>query len=55
MILPFTQNEKALTLGVEMEIQLLDPKTLRLTPKAPDILKLIEHEKLTKEMFSMHT
>jgi len=52
MILPFTQNEKTLTLGVEMEIQLLDPKTLRLTPKAPDILKLIEHEKLTKEMFS---
>jgi len=51
MILPFTKNEKSLTLGVEMEIQLLNPKTLRLTPKAPDILKMIHHEKLTKEMF----
>ncbi len=51
MILPFTKNEKSLTLGVEMEIQLLDPKTLRLTPKAPDILKMIHHEQLTKEMF----
>ncbi len=51
MKLPFTNNEKSLTLGVEMEIQLLDPKTLRLSPKAPEILKMIEHDKLTKEMF----
>lgn len=51
MKLPFSNNEKSLTLGVEMEIQLLDPNTLRLTPKAPEILKMIEHDKLTKEMF----
>lgn len=51
MQLPFTNNEQSLTLGVEMEIQLLDPKTLRLSPKAPEILKMIEHDKLTKEMF----
>lgn len=51
MNLHFTENKKSLTLGVEMEIQLLDPKTFRLTPKAPEILKMIHHEKLTKEMF----
>lgn len=51
MKLPFTNNEKSLTLGVEMEVQLLDHKTLRLSPQAPAILKLIRHEKLTKEMF----
>ena len=51
MKLPFRNNETSLTLGVEMEIQLLDHKTLRLTPQAPSILKMIEHEKLTKEMF----
>ena len=51
MKLPFRNNETSLTLGGEMEIQLLDHKTLRLTPQAPSILKMIEHEKLTKEMF----
>lgn len=51
MKLPFSQNEKALTLGVEMEIQLLDHTTLRLTPQAPAILKMIQNERLTKEMF----
>lgn len=51
MYLPFTNNEKSLTLGVEMEIQLLDHKTLRLSPQAPAILKMIEHDQLTKEMF----
>jgi carboxylate-amine ligase len=51
MMLNFTENKESLTLGVEMEIQLLDGKTLRLTPKAPDILKMISHDRLTKEMF----
>lgn len=51
MILPFHKNEKIHTLGVEMEVQLLDHKSLRLTPEAPSILKMIEHKKLTKEMF----
>ncbi len=51
MSLPFTKNEKSLTLGVEMEIQLLDHNTLRLSPQAPAILKMIEHDQLTKEMF----
>jgi carboxylate-amine ligase len=51
MQLNFTTNESALTLGVEMEIQLLDPITLRLSPSAPEILRMIEHQRLTKEMF----
>jgi glutamate---cysteine ligase / carboxylate-amine ligase len=51
MHLNFTQNEKTLTLGVEMEIQLVDNNTLRLTPKAPEILRMLQHQRLTKEMF----
>ncbi len=51
MALLFTSNEDILTLGVEMEIQLLNKDTLRLTPQAPAILKKIGHAKLTKEMF----
>jgi carboxylate-amine ligase len=51
MLLNFTQNEKTLTLGVEMEIQLLDNKTLRLTPQAPEVLRMLQQERLTKEMF----
>ncbi len=51
MELNFTQNEKSLTLGVEMEIQLLDQKTLRLTPKAPMLIKNLKLDKLAKEMF----
>jgi carboxylate-amine ligase len=51
MQLDFKPNHQNLTLGVEMEVQLLDQDTLRLAPKAPDILKEIKHDKLTKEMF----
>ena len=51
MELIFTKNDTNLTLGVEMEIQLLDSTSLRLTPKAPQILKMLHRERLTKEMF----
>lgn len=51
MILPFKNNPRALTLGVEMEVQLLDPHSLRLAPRAPEILHMLDHDKLTKEMF----
>jgi len=51
MSLNFTKNEKNLTLGVEMELQVLDAKTLLLTPKAGDILQAVEHPRLAKEMF----
>lgn len=49
--LQFRTNEQALTLGVEMEIQLLDKQTLLLTPRGPEILQMLNNEKLTKEMF----
>ncbi|MBK8700921.1 MAG: YbdK family carboxylate-amine ligase [Saprospiraceae bacterium] len=51
MELEFKENEKILTLGVEMEIQLLDQDTLNLTPRAPQILAQLDNFHLTKEMF----
>ncbi|HLF63761.1 MAG TPA: YbdK family carboxylate-amine ligase [Saprospiraceae bacterium] len=51
MYLDFKNNATSLTLGVEMEIQLLDQGTLQLIPRAPDVLALVKDEKLTKEMF----
>lgn len=51
MILDFKNNINSLTLGVEMEIQLLDHETLKLTPRAEDILALVKSKKVVKEMF----
>lgn len=51
MSLDFKKNIIPFTLGVEMEIQILDKKTLQLTPKAPDILENLQQSSLTKEMF----
>ncbi|MFZ1632298.1 MAG: glutamate-cysteine ligase family protein, partial [Chitinophagales bacterium] len=51
MNLIYKNNERSLTLGVEMELQLIDADTLRLTPKASEFLTAIKSDKLTKEMF----
>lgn len=51
MSLDFKHNLHTLTLGVEMEIQLLDKETLLLTPRAEEILTLVKSKKLVKEMF----
>ncbi|MEO6130963.1 MAG: glutamate-cysteine ligase family protein, partial [Saprospiraceae bacterium] len=51
MSLEFKGNTEILTLGVEMEVQLLDANHLCLIPKAPEILQLLEHPRLVKEMF----
>lgn len=51
MYLPFTTHDETLTLGVEMEIQLLDKDQHILVPKAPEVLKAMQHPRLTKEMF----
>jgi gamma-glutamyl:cysteine ligase YbdK (ATP-grasp superfamily) len=41
-----------LTLGVEVELQILDPETLVLTPRAEEILKVLSsNKKITKEFF----
>lgn len=51
MSLEFKNNDTTLTLGVEMEIQLLHRETLELTPGAEEILHLVKNKKLVKEMF----
>ena len=51
MGLDFKNNTNTLTLGVEMEIQLLDRHTLALTPRAEEILTLVKNNRLVKEMF----
>ena len=50
-MLQFNENKSNLTLGVEMEVQLLDSNSLKLTPKAPEIVKRLQHPRLAKEMF----
>lgn len=51
MMLNFKNNTKDLTIGVEMEIQLIDPVTLRPIPIAGDIISALNNPKITKEMF----
>ena len=51
MTLNFKNNLNTLTLGVEMEIQLLDQQSLLLTPRAEEMLILVKGHKLVKEMF----
>ncbi|MBK7788262.1 MAG: hypothetical protein IPJ54_06735 [Saprospiraceae bacterium] len=50
-MLNFKTIQKDLTLGVEMEIQLIDPKTLRPIPVAGDFIAALNNPKITKEMF----
>ena len=49
--LVFNPSKTALSLGVELELQVLDGETLLLTPRAEDIIKVLNKEKLTKEFF----
>ncbi len=50
-MLHFKNNSKDLTLGVEMEIQLINPETLRPSPVAGDFIQALDSPKITKEMF----
>lgn len=50
-VLEFTPSVGALTVGVEMELQVLDGRTLRLTPRAPEILAGVRDLRLVHEMF----
>lgn len=52
MGLSFKNNRTPFTLGVEVELQLLDGKTLELTPRASELLSAVEHPQIIKEMFS---
>jgi len=49
--LHFAGNARAFTLGVEMELQVLDATTLRLTPQAPLLLERLADPHLAKEMY----
>ncbi len=51
IMLEFKRNENTLTLGVEMEVQVLDQQTLKLVPRAMEIIRMLQQEKLAKEMF----
>ncbi|HEY3402734.1 MAG TPA: YbdK family carboxylate-amine ligase [Ohtaekwangia sp.] len=47
----FTRNAKSLTVGVELEFQVLDKPTLNLTPRAEEILNRTSLKGLTQELF----
>ena len=47
----FRENSNALTLGVELEFQVLDKSTLQLTPRASEILAAIDSKRVTHEFF----
>lgn len=50
-VLPFNPSPTPLTLGVELELQVLDARTLRLTPRAPEILAAAGDLRVDKELF----
>lgn len=49
--LSFKENEATLTLGVEIELQVMNKNSLLLEPRAPEIMQHLNHPKLTKELF----
>lgn len=49
--LPFQQSEQELSLGVELELQVLDGEQLILTPRANELLQLLPEEKYKEEFF----
>lgn len=49
--LPFKQNKRELTLGVELELQVLDEQQLVLTPRAHEVLGLLPEDKFKEEFF----
>jgi carboxylate-amine ligase len=50
-VIPFRPSANPLTLGVELELQVLDARSLRLTPRAPEVLDRAHDLRLDKEMF----
>lgn len=47
----FNVSKVPLSIGVELELQVLDGETLLLTPRAQEIIQLLNKKKLTKEFF----
>lgn len=51
MKLEYKRNDSSLTLGVELEFQVLDERTLQLTPRTSDILDRINEPNIFPEFF----
>ena len=49
--LEFIGSDTELTLGVELELQVLDADSLLLTPKAAEIIELCDDKKIIPEFF----
>jgi carboxylate-amine ligase len=49
--LEFVRSERELSIGVELELQVLDASTLLLTPKANDIIEYCKNKRLEHEFF----
>ena len=47
----FKENERRLTLGVEMEFQVLDVQSGVLVPRAPELLQILNSPRIEKEFF----
>ncbi len=47
----FKENTKSLTLGAELEFQVLDKSTLQLTPRAREIIDALNNSKIIREFF----
>jgi carboxylate-amine ligase len=51
MKLLFKENTESLTLGAELEFQVLDNETLQLTPRANEIIESLKSKKVIREFF----
>lgn len=51
MTLDFQENSKTGTLGVELEVQMIDPITGQLVPRSTDLLNAVKQPGIIKEMF----
>jgi glutamate---cysteine ligase / carboxylate-amine ligase len=49
--LEFVRSERELSIGVELELQVLDARTLLLTPRANDIIEYCKNKRLEHEFF----
>ncbi len=51
MSLHFHESARSLTLGIEIELQVLDSSTLLLTPRANEIVEASDNPKFKQEFF----
>jgi carboxylate-amine ligase len=49
--LPFHSSKQELSMGIELELQVLDQKNLLLTPRASEIIELVKNDAFKQEFF----